>query len=65
MATTRRQFLAGAGAAVAAGGALVRPRATLAQPRPGVPADPVKIGVLASRAGVTAPVGQAGLRGTE
>ena len=35
------------------------------QARPGVPADPIKIGILASRAGVTAPVGQAGLRGTE
>ena len=41
------------------------PLGARAQARPGVPADPVKIGVLASRAGVTAPVGQAGLRGTE
>ena len=43
----------------------VLPRLTRGQTRPGVPSDPVKIGVLASRAGVTAPVGQAGLRGTE
>jgi branched-chain amino acid transport system substrate-binding protein len=65
MATTRREFLSGTGATLAAGGALLGPRPTRAQPRPGVPTDPVKIGVLASRAGVTAPVGQAGLRGTE
>ena len=65
MAATRREFLSGAGATLAVGGVLVRPRSTQAQARPGVPADPVKIGVLASRAGVTAPVGQAGLRGTE
>ena len=30
-----------------------------------MPSDPVKIGVLAIRAGIAAPVGQAGLRGTE
>jgi branched-chain amino acid transport system substrate-binding protein len=65
MAATRREFLKGAGATIAAGGVLVRSRSTQAQARPGVPADPIKIGVLASRAGVTAPVGQAGLRGTE
>ncbi|MGH7319627.1 MAG: ABC transporter substrate-binding protein [Candidatus Rokuibacteriota bacterium] len=65
MAATRREFLSGAAATLAVGGVLVRPRPTRAQVRPGVPADPVKIGVLASRAGVTAPIGQAGLRGTE
>jgi branched-chain amino acid transport system substrate-binding protein len=65
MGATRREFLKGAGATMAAGGLLGRTRSTRAQTRPGVPADPVKIGVLASRAGVTAPVGQAGLRGTE
>jgi len=65
MAATRREFLRAAGATLAAGAALRRPRTATAQTRPGVPADPVKIGVLASRAGVTAPVGQAGLRGTE
>ena len=65
MAETRREFLRGSGAALAAGGMLARPRSVRAQARPGVPSDPVKIGVLASRAGVTAPVGQAGLRGTE
>jgi branched-chain amino acid transport system substrate-binding protein len=65
MAATRREFLKGAGATIAAGGVLVRSRSTRAQARPGVPAVPIKIGVLASRAGVTAPVGQAGLRGTE
>ncbi|HZS34779.1 MAG TPA: ABC transporter substrate-binding protein [Methylomirabilota bacterium] len=62
MPTTRREFLKGAGAAA---GALAGLRPAAAQPRPGVPGDPVKIGVLASRAGVTAPVGQAGLRATE
>ncbi len=62
MPTTRREFLKGAGAAA---GALASLRSAAAQPRPGVPGDPVKIGVLASRAGVTAPVGQAGLRATE
>ncbi len=65
MAATRREFLKGAGVTLAAGGVLPFARAAHAQARPGVPADPVKIGVLASRAGVTAPVGQAGLRGTE
>src|SRR4029079_11738628 len=65
MAATRREFLRAAGATLAAGAALRRPRTATAQTRPGVPADPIKIGVLASRAGVTAPVGQAGLRGTE
>jgi branched-chain amino acid transport system substrate-binding protein len=64
MTTTRRAFLAGSVAAVAAGTGLAR-RPAAAQPRPGVPAEPVRIGVLAARAGITAPVGAAGLRGTE
>ena len=48
MATTRREFLKGAGAAVAAG-AVGFPAVARAQARKGVPADPVKIGVLAIR----------------
>jgi branched-chain amino acid transport system substrate-binding protein len=65
MDISRREFLAGSGASVVAGGCLTWPRRAAAQPRPGVPSDPVKIGVLAIRAGIAAPVGAAGLRGTE
>lgn len=66
MTSTRRAFLKGIGAAAVSGGALgALPRRAPAQPRPGVPADPVRIGVLAAAAGVTAPVGQAGLRGVQ
>jgi branched-chain amino acid transport system substrate-binding protein len=61
--TTRRSFMTGIGGAMA-GASLVRPAWTQARP-PGVPAEPVRIGVLAARAGITAPVGAAGLRGTE
>src|SRR2546425_5645546 len=61
MRTSRRQFLellgAGAGAAAAAG---IDVPSGFAQA-----AGPVKIGVLAIRAGIAAPVGAAGLRGTE
>ena len=64
MATTRREFLKGATAAVAAGAASF-PAVARAQARKGVPTDPVKIGVLAIRAGIAAPVCAAGLRGTE
>ena len=64
MATTRREFLKVAGAAATAG-AVGFPAVAAGQARPGVPSDPVKIGVLAIRAGIAAPVGQAGLRGTE
>ncbi len=64
MATTRREFLKVAGGAAAAG-AIGFPAVARAQARPGVPAGPVKIGVLAIRAGIAAPVGTAGLRGTE
>src|SRR3989338_6303387 len=62
MATTRRDFLKVAGGAAAAVGF---PAVARAQARPGVPTDPVKIGILAIRAGIAAPVGAAGLRGTE
>ncbi|HWN16964.1 MAG TPA: ABC transporter substrate-binding protein, partial [Candidatus Dormibacteraeota bacterium] len=64
MATTRRDFLKVAGAAATVG-AVGFPAVALGQARPGVPSDPVKIGVLAIRAGIAAPVGQSGLRGTE
>src|SRR2546421_1694597 len=64
MAASRREFLKTAGAAAAVG-ALGFPAVARAQARPGVPSDPVKIGILAIRAGIAAPVGTAGLRGTE
>ncbi|HET7876450.1 MAG TPA: ABC transporter substrate-binding protein [Methylomirabilota bacterium] len=64
MKTSRRDFLKAAGGAAAAG-AIGFPAVARAQARPGVPAGPVKIGVLAIRAGIAAPVGTAGLRGTE
>jgi branched-chain amino acid transport system substrate-binding protein len=59
MNTDRRDFLKVAGTAVAAG-TLGFPAVARAQAR-----EAVKIGVLAVRAGITAPVGAAGLRGTE
>jgi branched-chain amino acid transport system substrate-binding protein len=65
MATSRREFLAGTAASVVAGGCLTWPRPAAAQPKKGVPSEPVKIGVLAIRAGIAAPVGAAGLRGSE
>src|ERR1700675_413215 len=61
---TRREFLKVAGGAAAAG-AVGFPAVARAQAKPGVPSDPVKIGILAIRAGIAAPVGTAGLRGTE
>src|SRR5256712_8000725 len=64
MAASRREFLKTAGA-VAAVSALGLPTVARAQARPGVPSDPVKIGIIAIRAGIAAPVGTAGLRGTE
>jgi branched-chain amino acid transport system substrate-binding protein len=64
MATTRREFLKVAGGAATAG-AVGFPTAARAQAKPGVPSDPVKIGILAIRAGIAAPVGAAGLRATE
>src|SRR5712691_11730550 len=64
MTSSRREFLTGA-AVTAAAGAVGFPALARAQARPGVPSDPVKVGVLAIRAGIAAPVGTAGLRGTE
>src|SRR5688572_32541153 len=64
MATSRREFLKVVGTAAVAGAASF-PAAAGAQARPGVPSDPVKIGIIAIRAGIAAPVGAAGLRGTE
>ncbi len=64
MATTRREFLTMVGGAAAAG-AVSAPAVVRAQAKKGVPTDPVKIGVVAIRAGIAAPVGTAGLRGTE
>ena len=60
MRTTRRQFLKISGAAAVTGATMqLHPAPALAQ------AGPVKIGVLAAKAGVTAPVGESGLRGTQ
>jgi branched-chain amino acid transport system substrate-binding protein len=64
MAASRREFLKTAGAAAAVG-ALGFPAVARAQARPGVPSDPVKIGIIAIRAGIAAPVGAAGLRATQ
>ncbi len=64
MTTTRRDFLKVAGGAAAAG-TIGFPTMARAQAKPGVPSDPVKIGIIAIRAGIAAPVGTAGLRGTE
>ena len=57
MGTSRRDFLKQAGAGVGAGAVVGFPGAVRAQARPGVPATPVKIGVLPIRAGIAAPVG--------
>ena len=57
MKTTRRQFLALTGAASAAAALRLDSAPAFAQ------TGPVKIGVLAAKAGVTAPVGESGLRG--
>ena len=58
--TTRRDFLTRVGgAAAAAVGVRLGMAPAFAQ------AAPVKIGVLAAKAGVTAPVGESGLRGTQ
>jgi len=60
MRITRRQFLKVSGAAAAAGATVrLSPIPAFAQ------SGPVKIGVLAAKAGVTAPVGESGLRGTQ
>ena len=65
MRTSRREFLTGIGAAAVGGAVLGAPAVIRAQARKGVPADPVKVGVLPIRAGVAAPVGAAGQRGVE
>ena len=60
MRTTRRDFLKISGStAMADAIARLHPTPAFAQ------ASPVKIGVLAAKAGVTAPVGESGLRGTQ
>jgi branched-chain amino acid transport system substrate-binding protein len=58
MRTTRRSFLKVAAGAAAAAGRLSPAPARAQNP-------PVRIGVLAAKAGVTAPVGESGLRGTQ
>ncbi|MBI4609734.1 MAG: ABC transporter substrate-binding protein [Candidatus Rokubacteria bacterium] len=65
MERSRREFLKGMGAVAIGGGILGAPAVIRAQTRKGVPSDPVKIGVLAWRVGIPAPVGQAGQRGIE
>ena len=60
----RREFVKGVGASTVAA-AVGFPTAARAQAKKGVPSDPVKIVVLAIRACIAAPVGTAGLRGTE
>lgn len=65
MQTSRREFLRGIGAAAVGSGILGAPAVIRAQTRKGIPSEPVKIGVLAIRAGVAAPVGAAGQRGVE
>jgi branched-chain amino acid transport system substrate-binding protein len=59
MSTTRRGFLKLVGGASAALAARLDTPPAFAQ------AGPVKMGVLAAKAGVTAPVGESGLRGTQ
>jgi branched-chain amino acid transport system substrate-binding protein len=59
MTTTRRQFLQLAGGATAMAAAAGLPAPARAQNAP------LRIGVLAAKAGVTAPVGESGLRGTQ
>jgi branched-chain amino acid transport system substrate-binding protein len=65
MQTTRRDLLKGVGAMAVGGRLLGAPAGLSAQARKGVPAAPVKIGILAIQSGVGAPVGAAGLRGVE
>lgn len=59
MITTRRHFLKLAGTGALVAGARLDAPPAFAQ------AGPVKIGVLAAKAGVTAPVGESGLRGVQ
>jgi branched-chain amino acid transport system substrate-binding protein len=65
MHPSRRDFLKVVGAIAVGTGLSGAPAALRAQPHKGIPGDPVKIGILAIRAGVGAPVGTAGLRGVE
>jgi branched-chain amino acid transport system substrate-binding protein len=65
MQTTRRNFLKAVGAIAMGAGRLGAPAVVQAQARKGIPTEPVKIGILAIRSGVAAPVGTAGLRGIE
>jgi branched-chain amino acid transport system substrate-binding protein len=60
MSTSRRGFLKGAGAVTAASAIGGVPGVARAQAK-----TPIKVGVVAIRAGIAAPVGTAGLRGTE
>jgi branched-chain amino acid transport system substrate-binding protein len=60
MSTSRRRFLKGAGAVTAVSAIGGVPLVARAQAK-----TPVKVGVVAIRAGIAAPVGTAGLRGTE
>jgi len=59
MRTTRRQFLALTAGATAAAAARLEIAPAFAQ------STPVKLGVLAAKAGVLAPVGESGLRGVQ
>jgi branched-chain amino acid transport system substrate-binding protein len=59
MVTTRRNFLKVIGGVTAAAGTQLRAFPASAQ------AAPVKVGILAAKAGVTAPVGESGLRGVQ
>jgi branched-chain amino acid transport system substrate-binding protein len=59
MVTTRRNFLRVIGGVTATAGAQLRVVPASAQ------GAPVKVGILAAKAGVTAPVGESGLRGVQ
>ena len=59
MRTTRRQFLALTAGAAAAAGVRLDVAPAFAQ------SGPVKLGILAAKAGVLAPVGESGLRGVQ
>jgi hypothetical protein len=60
MALSRRAFLRVVGAVVVGGNAFGAPAVIQAQTRRGIPTQPLKIGLLAIRTGVAAPVGAAG-----
>src|SRR5919201_6334308 len=59
MRTTRRQFLTLTAGAAAAAGTRLDLAPAFAQ------SGPVKLGILAAKAGVLAPVGESGLRGVQ